>query len=160
MIFFVHVYHTVISKFGIEAKDHAEAMDKADVQLQEAIERLEFDAFPTLEQDKAVCASAINLPIHLATGSADEVTGYMVDELGDDEYERTVEYEADGTVFGVRKPYRLTSAERDTILAALRCYQQTLDKGGVSPELLEIANDSGQMLDSEAIDGLCEGINT
>lgn len=52
--------------------------------------------------------------------------------------------------------------ERDTILAALRLWQEKVQVGDVGGVLLDIANNGGQHngLDLEGIDDLCERLNT
>lgn len=59
--------------------------------------------------------------------------------------------------------YRISAEERDTILAALRVYQQIYDQtGGDLPDaIFAIATNSGahEPIDLESADNLCERIN-
>lgn len=59
--------------------------------------------------------------------------------------------------------YRISAEERDTILAALRVYQQVYDQtGGDLPnDILAIATNGGphEPIDLESVDTLCERIN-
>lgn len=51
--------------------------------------------------------------------------------------------------------YSLTTAERDTILAALRFYQS-----GGAHDVSDIAADNGEPLNADQIDGLCVQLNS
>lgn len=55
----------------------------------------------------------------------------------------------------------VTRAELNTILAALRNWQQTMDRCEPSPMLTDIATNGGEhgLMPAEEIDGLCERIN-
>jgi hypothetical protein len=55
---------------------------------------------------------------------------------------------------------KLTDSERDTIIAALRFWQEKGSVDVCSQGILEIAEDHGPALDDDAIDTLCERINT
>ncbi|RFC64747.1 hypothetical protein [Mesorhizobium denitrificans] len=59
--------------------------------------------------------------------------------------------------------YRISAEERDTILAALRVYQQVYDQtgGDLPDDILAIATNSGahEPIDLESVDTLCERIN-
>jgi hypothetical protein len=55
---------------------------------------------------------------------------------------------------------KLTDAERDTILAALRFWQSALARRPVAfSTLMEIAERRGPAVTADAIDDLCERIN-
>lgn len=56
----------------------------------------------------------------------------------------------------------MTPRERDTILAALRVYQQALEMNGGKPpaDVNDIARNSGKPLTAEEIDELCPRINS
>lgn len=60
------------------------------------------------------------------------------------------------------KDYALTGAERDTVLAALRYWQQAIERQDLPPMLVDIATNgaSHECLNSEEIDALCERINS
>jgi hypothetical protein len=51
---------------------------------------------------------------------------------------------------------KLSLPERDIILAALRLYQE---QDFIPQDIIEIAADSGTILDDDAIDELCEELN-
>lgn len=78
--YFVHIYHVVRTKISIEAESQIEAMKLADGFL------------PRIE------SSNVNLDVERHgvihhTESAEEVVGYLVDEVGDDEYHNSVSYD-------------------------------------------------------------------
>ena len=56
---------------------------------------------------------------------------------------------------------KLTYREQDTMLAALRYYQEALEAGRVPGYILDIADDDGDddSLDTDEIDDLCERLN-
>ena len=79
---FVHVYHVTRTKFGVLATNHQEAIKAAEH---------EFETLPggqTRDSDT---------PGYLGSEDACEVLSFMVDEAGDEEFERSASYEADGT---------------------------------------------------------------
>lgn len=56
--------------------------------------------------------------------------------------------------------FQMTDRQRDTILAALRCYQQELSSQTPNPAFINIAADSGEEpLNLVEIDELCESLN-
>jgi hypothetical protein len=175
--YFVHVYRTVRSKFLIVAPDHAEAMRLADLALPDANERLEYDRFH-FNDDERKAALLMESGEHIATDDADEITGYQIDEVGDDEFDNTVSYTGDGELMhdGPGKSHTFTPRQRDTILAALRLWQGVVEgivyisSQGFSGQLLEslcdIANNDREAKDGvppalspNEIDELCERIN-
>ena len=157
--FFVHVYYVVRSKVGVLANDHEEAMKKADEMLPDIHKRLEFSTCGCVNTQRDIASDHKNLPIHFDTESAEEVTGYMVDEVGDEQYERSVSYDASyEREQSDLKTLKVTGEERDTMLAALRFWQR---QGNTSdlPEWDIAANGRDNFLDDGDIDNLCERIN-
>lgn len=86
MKYFVHVYHVVRTKISIEAEDHVDAMKKAD----EFIPNIE-TSHVSFEAEREFQGHGV---IHHIEGAA-EVTGYLVDEVGDEKYRNTKLYNAD-----------------------------------------------------------------
>lgn len=85
MKYHVHLYHVVRTKVSIEAEDHLDAMKKAD----EFIPNLQ-SLNVSFEAERQFHGHGV---IH-HTESAEEVTGYMVDEVGDTEYDNSRAYDA------------------------------------------------------------------
>jgi hypothetical protein len=84
--YFVHVYHVVRTKISIEADNQVDAMRKADSFIPD-IQSVNIPYSAESEfQDHGV--------IH-HTESAEEVAGYLVDEVGDTEYANTRLYDAE-----------------------------------------------------------------
>lgn len=86
--FHVHIYHVVRTKVSIEAEDQVDAMKKADEfipDLGSANTNVSFEAEHLFQGHGTVHH----------TENAEEVVGYLVDEVGDEEFERTVSYDAD-----------------------------------------------------------------
>lgn len=171
MRYFVHIYHVVRSKVLVEADDHKQAIEKADDGLAEVNRRLFFERLSSLEEEVKMAPQfdAISLPYHLQTESAEEVSGYMVDEVGDEEYERSLSYDAEGNINSPLLASNLlivTPAERDTILAALRYWQRNVAdrsfRASTLPEWEIALNGNGDeyALNGDAIDSLCERINS
>lgn len=94
----VHVYATVRVPVIVEASNQVEAIEIAqqDVDL-EGI----FSGLQTGQEDDTVC---------LACEYADEVTSFLVDEIGDKEYEHTTAYKADGVTIDKSEPEPQPSA--------------------------------------------------
>lgn len=155
---FVHIYHTVRSKFAVDAENHADAIAKADAMFPDSsIVRF---GVPGLVNP------AMDLSVHQQVGTgylcsedAEERMGYLVDEVGDTEYVNTRNYGADGEPLQSRDgPISLVGPERDTVLAALRLWQRL---GGANSEEWDIATNGGshEGLDDAAVDALCERLN-
>jgi len=169
MRYFVHIYHVVRSKMLVEADDHKQAIEKADGGLNEASKRLFFERLSSLDEEKRMAPhfEASDLPYHLQTESAEEVTGYMVDEVGDEEYDNSRFYNSAGVLedAGASHLMRTTPAERDTILAALRYWQRNVAersfRASTLPEWEIALNGNGDEypLTPEGIDDLCERLN-
>lgn len=160
--YFVHIYHTVRSKFAVEAASQEEAMKKADELLPEACKRLEYDRIGCINTERDIARDRANLPIFFETHSAEEVTGYMVDELDDTEYERTVNYDASGRPNIGESNYGMTPRERDNVLAALRVYDDWRCGRPIDREMIEeIASNGGinPLFSAVELDALCERIN-
>ena len=85
---FVHRYDVVRVKVAVEAADHASAIRAADAYL--ALNSPIHPRASNMEGDQYLC------PKWLSVESADEVTGYLVDEAGDPEYAKSVSYDASG----------------------------------------------------------------
>jgi hypothetical protein len=84
--YFVHVYHVVRTKISIEAEDHVDAMKKA----------VEF--IPNIESSNVSFSADSEFQGHGVihhTENAEEIVGYLVDEVGDEEYHNTVAYDAE-----------------------------------------------------------------
>jgi hypothetical protein len=171
--FFVHVYRVVRSKFLIEAENPAAAMEAADAVLYDANNRLAYEYFgaASIEEEKQRI-DGLTAPFHLATEDAEETTGYLVDYVGDEDYDRSQYYFGDGSPDDCSRHEKLmlNPRERDTILAALRLWQHA-QEGSVSlynkdcDTLSELENeiacgDHGNPLTADEIDTLCERVNT
>ena len=155
---FVHIYHTVRSKFAVDAENHADAIAKADA------------LFPDSSIVRFGVAGLVNpamaLSVHhqvgvgyLCSEDAEERRGYLVDEVGDPEYAKTRNYDAEGKPQGSGGgPISIVGPERDTVLAALRLWQRL---GGANSEEWDIATNGGshEGLDDAAVDALCERLN-
>lgn len=84
--YYVHVYHVVRTKISIEAENHVDAMKKADEFIPNIVRsNIPFEAESQFQGHGT---------IH-HTESAEEVTGYLVDEVGDTEYQNTRSYDDD-----------------------------------------------------------------
>jgi len=78
----VHVYATVrVMVPGIEAESQEEAIKTAQAQLDN--DQTLYELFDHPENE-------------VVTSYAEEITGYLVDETGDESYERTTFYDAKG----------------------------------------------------------------
>jgi hypothetical protein len=166
MRYFVHIYHVVRTKVLVEADNHKQAIENAEDALGEACERLFYERYPSLEEEvrMAPLIDTDVLPFQLQTESAEEVTGYMVDEVGDEEYENSRHYDAGGSIepCSASVLLRVTPEERDTLLAALRLWQEFRE--GLPPKeewLVAIASngDTHPPLENEDVDALSERIN-
>lgn len=155
---FVHIYHTVRSKFAVDAENHADAIAKADALFPHSV-------IPT-QGVMGMVTPAMELDLHERVGTgyllsedANEVTAYVVDEVGDTEYVNTRNYGADGEPLQSRDGLvSIVGPERDTVLAALRLWQRL---GGANSEEWDIATNGGshEGLDDDAVDALCERLN-
>ena len=153
---FVHIYHTVRSKFAVDAENHAIA--KADALFPDStIVRsgaagLVYPYMPLSDHQKVGVG-------YLCSEDAEERLGYLVDEVGDTEYANTRNYNADGkSLQSQDKAVSIVGPERDTVLAALRLWQRL---GGSGSEEWDIATNGGshEGLDNDAVDALCERLN-
>lgn len=97
MIHLVHRYDVVRVKVAVEADSHEEAMKKADELLAKhnPVRPTQHVPGGVIEEREWLGRYKENLPVVLGVEHADEVTGYLVDELGDEEYEKTRSYGAD-----------------------------------------------------------------
>ena len=78
---FVHIYHVTRTKFGVLATNHQDAIKAAEH---------EFETLPSGQTWDS------DTPGYLGSEDACEVLSFMVDEAGDEEFERSASYEADG----------------------------------------------------------------
>lgn len=86
MLYYVHRYDIIRIKVAVEAEDHVSAMKTADAILDASYPIRGFDY------------GDIDMPGKcMAVEQADETTGYLVDEAGDDEYANSRTYNADFT---------------------------------------------------------------
>lgn len=173
MRYFVHVYRTVRSKFLIEAEDPKQAMELADAELHVANDRLAYEYFPPSisPEQEAMRIAQLDPGFHLATEDAEDTTAYLIDIVGDEGFERSENFEGDGTPYDSERQKKLpvSSRERDTILAALRLWQHTQEDSitfvngaeDMMDEIIEIANNGGTVepLTPGEVDALCERIN-
>ncbi|WP_298399045.1 hypothetical protein [Sphingobium sp.] len=83
--FHVHVYTTIRVKVAVTANDHADAMRQADAIVGRGI-------FPV-----RLLPNAADV---LEAESAEEVTGYLVDETDDPEFENSHFYDAEYRPYG------------------------------------------------------------
>lgn len=162
--YFVHIYHSVRSKFAVEAESHEEAMKKADELLPEACKRLEYDRIGCVNTERDIARDRANLPIFFETHSAEEVTGYLVDELDDTEYQNSVNYDAAGRPNIGETDYGMSQRERDTVLAALRVFDAWRCGEPIDREMIvDIETNGGKHpspgLSAPELDALCERIN-
>lgn len=84
--YFVHIYHVVRTKVSIEAEDQIDAMKKAD------------EFIPNIESSNISLEAESQFQGHGTihhTESAEEVVGYLVDEVGDEEYSKSASYDVD-----------------------------------------------------------------
>lgn len=88
---YVHVYTVVRIKVAVEAETHAEAMEKADGFLAGNHYMSGF----TREFIAPECAPLVEAPFVMSIDDAEECTGYLVDEGGDEEYARSSSYGPD-----------------------------------------------------------------
>jgi hypothetical protein len=169
---FVHIYHVIRSKFCVEAETDAEAIEKADAML---FERRAYNGMIDEGQEPAAMSipEARTLPEGFCyTEGAEEITGYLIDEAEDEDYERSRFLDQHGNVQppNCSRTTAITPRERDTILAALRLWQHAQD-GSVSlynkdcDTLQELEDeiacgDHGNPLTNDEIDALCERVNT
>ncbi len=87
--FFVHRYEVVRVKVAVEAADHADAMRKADEHLaNDPVFRER-----TIVADEYAFAGLV--PYTIAFAPAEEVTGYLVDNADDDDFEGSRSYGPD-----------------------------------------------------------------
>ncbi|HIV77290.1 MAG TPA: hypothetical protein H9899_07180 [Candidatus Sphingomonas excrementigallinarum] len=155
---FVHIYHTFRSKFAVDAENQQEAIDKA------------LGMFPDCAAVRqgvmGMVTPAMDLSFHeqvgegyLVSEDAEEILGFLVDEVGDTEHSQSRNYDADGKPLqSGGKAVSIVGPERDTVLAALRLWQRL---GGASSEEWDIATNGGshEGLDDAAVDALCERLN-
>ena len=157
---FVHIYHTMRSKFAVDAESHKDAIDKA--------QEIFLLSSPVRSGMMGLVTPSMELDVHAQVGlgyllseDADEVTGFLVDEVGDEGHENSLFYDERGDVILLGHgpmSVSLDSRERDTILAALRLWQRI---GGEGTDELDIATCGGEHdgLDNAGIDALCERLN-
>ena len=162
---FVHIYHTFRSKFAVDADDHERAIAKATAMLAAA---------PHIQCGvMGLVTPGMPIEYHAAVGNgfleaadAEEILGYMVDEVGDEQYERTRSYSSDGQPHSSDAPpcaYGLSTEELNTVLAALRRHQDALTGQECDERLLQSVatnGDTHQPLSAEQIDALCERLNS
>ena len=91
--YYVHVYHVVRSKFAVTADNQDAAMRVADELMGDA-------PSAHLHIPGLVSATTFSADIEDKVGDgflyaedAEEVTGYLVDEIGDEEYEKSQFYD-------------------------------------------------------------------
>lgn len=156
--YFVHIYHVVRSKVSIEAEDHQDAMRKAD----ECIPNIDSSHVPFEAESQFQGHGTVH-----HTESAEEVVGYLVDEVGDEEYSKTLSYEEDysPSPSGEGRKHYLAGRERDTILAALRVFDAWRCGEPIDREMIvDIETNGGKHpspgLSAPELDALCERINS
>ena len=97
MKYFVHRYDVVRVKVAVEAEDHAGAMKAADEYLanNHPIPASVLN-YPCVHQDDELTMGFLGYPNWLHYEEpGQEVTGYLVDEVGDEEYRNSKSYGAD-----------------------------------------------------------------
>ena len=132
---FVHIYHVVRSKFGVVAADQKSAVTAA---------MSEFCEFPRNA---------------LETESAEEITGYLVDDAGDEECQNSTSYDPDGEIEQLDCfTMKMSLLEFAAVMAGLRMLQDAMENSSVPPEIEDILSGGGSFraLDSAGIDALCE----
>ncbi len=94
--YFVHRYDVVRVKVAVKATDQKDAMLKADEFLAQNYPLRDWSANPTLQEDELQATSRFaTLPLALSYEHAEETTGYLVDEVGDDDYGKSNHYDHD-----------------------------------------------------------------
>lgn len=88
MKYFVHRYDVVRVKVAVEADDQKRAMIAADEYL--ALNHPLINKYSHMEGDQYPA------PKWLEIEGAEEITGYLVDEVGDEEYSKTRSYDSAG----------------------------------------------------------------
>jgi hypothetical protein len=167
---FVHIYHVIRSKFCVEAETDAEAIEKADAML---FEKRVYNGMIEEGQEPAAMSipEARTLPEGFCyTEGAEEITGYLIDEAEDEDYERSRFLDMHGNPQppNCSITQAVTPRERDTILAALRLWQHAIEGTQADMEMLiDIANNDRPAggreppaLSPGEIDALCERINS
>ena len=93
--YFVHRYDVVRVKVAVEAEDHAGAMKAADDYLAKNHPiRNRYVVSPTVTIDDELIAKTQGYPTWLHYEEpGQEVTGYLVDEVGDEEYDTSLSYD-------------------------------------------------------------------
>ena len=155
---FVHIYHTVRSKFAVDAENHADAIAKADAMFPDS-SIVRFGVAGLVNPAMALSVHQQAGTGYLCSEDAEGRQGYLVDEVGDTEYVNTRNYDAEGEPQGSGAgPVSIVGPERDTVLAALRLWQRL---GGASSKEWDIATNGGshEGLDNEAVDALRERLN-
>lgn len=94
--YFVHRYDVIRVKVAVEADSQAEAMVKADEFLEGQHPIPNFDN-TTCESDEDFVAD-VGCPVLIHYETAEETTGYLVDEFGDEEFERSRFYNESGSL--------------------------------------------------------------
>ncbi|WP_177822624.1 hypothetical protein [Erythrobacter aureus] len=92
--YFVHRYDVIRVKVAVEAASQQDAMTKADEFLRDNYPLRDWEANRSAEEDVLHVMNRFStLPLALAYAHAEETTGYLVDEVGDSEYENSVQYD-------------------------------------------------------------------
>ena len=90
--FYVHRYDVVRIKVAVDAEDHASAIKAAD----EALAQGYLGQNLTREWISPEFEALVEAPCVIHMEPAEETTGYLVDEAGDEEYSKTQSYDAEG----------------------------------------------------------------
>ena len=154
---FVHIYHTFRSKFAVDADTQTEAIAKATAMFEKQGDRLSIVGMVTPSMSVETHAGVGEG--YLLSEDAEELLGYLVDEVGDDEHANSTSYDMAGnSPRNGGETMQINGVERDTVLAALRLWQRA---GGEGTEEWDIATFGGSHagLDNDTIDALCERLN-
>lgn len=88
--YFVHRYDVVRVKVAVEARSQSEAMIKADDYLEQSHPLA--DVYHSVGDDEKI-AKHYGFPTWIHYEKADESTYYLVDEFGDEDFNRSQEYD-------------------------------------------------------------------
>lgn len=99
MKYFVHRYDVIRIKVAVEADSQADAIVKADEFLDRVCPIADFDN--TYGESDEDFVASVRCPALVHYEHAEEITGYLVDEFGDEAHERSTFYNEDGEKVGL-----------------------------------------------------------
>jgi hypothetical protein len=102
---YVHIYASVRVKIAVDADSHAEA-------IAAATDHFSSSGHALLNRYVRDERQVTETPQVVHTEYADDISGYLVDEAGDDDFQRTRNYEANGEPVGPAAPSAESEPER------------------------------------------------